>query len=50
MKPTDIILRIDVRGMSLIEAEQIVKMTNVPDMIQALPGRKCVISMNLEST
>jgi len=41
MIPTEIILRIDVRGLSLIEVEQICRSGNILKIIQALPGRLC---------
>ncbi len=45
MIPTEIILRIDARGMSLIEVEQICRNDNILEIIRAMPGRVCRIDL-----
>lgn len=47
MIPAEIIIRIDVRDLPLIEVEQIVK-SAIPEMWVAFSGRKCWIDLKLE--
>jgi len=45
MIPTEVVLRIDARGMSLIEVEQICRNDNILEIIRAMPGRVCRIDL-----